>query len=112
MTSNRITDLRPTAVNRVLDDVRRFQAGGKTTVRPPAFQCRLALRLEKLYRNADDKGHGFGDTALAVEHADTSGYSCYASIDTQTGYPIVIIINKSPRNAARSARCLIQATRC
>src|SRR5437868_10599932 len=32
MTSNRITDLRPTAVNRVLDDVRRFQAGGRTTV--------------------------------------------------------------------------------
>src|SRR5438093_12244565 len=32
MTSNRITELQPTAVNRVLDEVRRYQAGGKTAV--------------------------------------------------------------------------------
>src|SRR2546423_1265169 len=32
MTSNRIADLRPTAVNRVLDEVRQYQASGKTAV--------------------------------------------------------------------------------
>jgi aspartate/methionine/tyrosine aminotransferase len=32
MISRRIADLRPTAVNRVLDEVRQYQAGGKTTV--------------------------------------------------------------------------------
>src|SRR3954471_15248606 len=32
MTSNRIADLRPTAVNRVLEEVRRYQAGGKVAV--------------------------------------------------------------------------------
>ena len=54
----------------------------------------------KLYRNADDNGHGFGDTALAVEGGDTPTSSCYASIDARTGYPIVIVINKSPRDSA------------
>src|SRR5438094_6128103 len=32
MTSTRIADLRPTAVNRVLEEVRRYQAGAKTAV--------------------------------------------------------------------------------
>ena len=32
MTSDRIADLRPTAVNRVLEQVRRYQAGGKVAV--------------------------------------------------------------------------------
>src|SRR5438094_3695625 len=32
MTSNRIADLRPTAVNRVLNEVRRCQPGGKAAV--------------------------------------------------------------------------------
>src|SRR5439155_12624321 len=32
MTSDRITELQPAAVNRVLDEVRRYQAGGKTAV--------------------------------------------------------------------------------
>src|SRR5262245_61674647 len=32
MTSSRIEDLRPTAVNRVLDEVRQYQAGGKVAI--------------------------------------------------------------------------------
>jgi hypothetical protein len=53
----------------------------------------------KLFRNADGAGNGFGDIAIPVEGGDSSRAECFASIDAQTGYPVLIILNKSSNNS-------------
>jgi hypothetical protein len=54
----------------------------------------------KMYRNADGSGGGFGDVALEVEGGDTTRASCFASVDSRSGYPVMIVLNKSATNAS------------
>lgn len=51
----------------------------------------LAFRL---FRNADDQGHGFGDIACRAASANTDQTACYAATDKQTGDLTLILINK------------------
>jgi hypothetical protein len=53
----------------------------------------------KLFRNADGVGHGFGEMAVPVEGDNNSLTDCFASIDAVTGVPVLIILNKSPKNS-------------
>jgi hypothetical protein len=48
----------------------------------------------KLYRNADNKGNGFGDSSIEGLSSMPSSVSCFASLDKHTGYPAVILLNK------------------
>ena len=48
----------------------------------------------KIYRNADDQGHGFGDTACRAVSANPDQVSCFAATDTQTGALTLMLINK------------------
>jgi hypothetical protein len=54
----------------------------------------------KMYRNADDKGHGFGDFAIAANSSDPGQVSIYGSLDKATGLPVVMLINKMPEQTA------------
>ncbi len=51
----------------------------------------------KLYRNADDLGHGFGDIAIPARSEVPDYVSCYAAIDSSTGAETLMLINKSER---------------
>jgi hypothetical protein len=57
----------------------------------------------KLFRNADDRGHGFGDKSVMAQSSDPSAVSCFASTDSSTGMPAVILINKQPGAEAVAA---------
>lgn len=50
----------------------------------------------KLFRNADDAGHGFGDRAIAARSSAPEAVSCYGSLDSKTGQPVTLLINKLP----------------
>lgn len=51
----------------------------------------------KMFRNPDGYGQGFGDVAVQATSGDPGRVSCYASRDARTGRPILLLINKSPR---------------
>jgi len=61
------------------------------------------FRAWQMYRNADGNGHGFGDVSVPVEGGDLDGAVCFASIDGRTGYPILMILNKSPRSGSMAS---------
>lgn len=54
----------------------------------------------KMYRNADDRGHGFGDRAIAATSTDEDRVSCFGSVDAKTGETVVMLLNKQPRDSA------------
>jgi hypothetical protein len=54
----------------------------------------------KMYRNADGKGNGFGDTAVAATSSAPDRVSCYGSVDSRTGAPAVMLLNKMPSASA------------
>ncbi len=54
----------------------------------------------KIYRNADGQNHGFGDTAVKAESNTPDKVSCFGSLDSTTGKPVVILINKTPEKSA------------
>ena len=56
----------------------------------------------KIYRNADGAKHGFGDVAVSARSSAPDQVSCYASVDSKTGAPIVLIINKTEREIANA----------
>ena len=51
----------------------------------------------KMYRNADGANHGFGDTAVSAHSSAPDRVSCYASLESKTGLPVILIINKTGR---------------
>ena len=57
----------------------------------------------KMYRNADDRGNGFGDTAVQSSSSASDSVSCFGSVDSKTGRPVVLIINKMPNMAIRTS---------
>lgn len=59
----------------------------------------------KMYRNADGKGNGFGDTAVAAASSAPESVSCYGSVDAKTNVPCIMLINKLP---ARSVPVTLQ----
>lgn len=50
----------------------------------------------RLYRNADDHGHGFGDLSCRAVTANPERVSCFAATDTQTNDLTLLLINKMP----------------
>ncbi len=55
----------------------------------------------KMYRNADDNGTGLGDTEVRAVSSVPNEVSCFGSVDSRSGKPIVMVINKQPaRDAA------------
>jgi hypothetical protein len=54
----------------------------------------------KMYRNADGKHHGFGDVAVSAASNTPDKVSCFGSVDSTTGKPVVMLINKQPDKAA------------
>jgi len=54
----------------------------------------------KLFRNADNQGHGLGDIACRATSARPDLVSAYAAQDTRTHALTVILLNKSPHAAA------------
>ncbi|MCS6775577.1 MAG: glycoside hydrolase family 44 protein [Chloroherpetonaceae bacterium] len=54
----------------------------------------------KMYRNADDRGNGFGDVAVQASSSAPDRISCYGSIDAKTGAARILLINKMPATAA------------
>jgi len=48
----------------------------------------------KIYRNADDRQHGFGDSACRATSANPNQVSCFAATDSQTGDLTLMLINK------------------
>lgn len=50
----------------------------------------------KMYRNADGRGAGFGDAAVEARSSDSADVSCFGSVETSTGRPAVMVINKLP----------------
>ena len=56
----------------------------------------------KIYRNADGANHGFGDKAVFARSSAPDSVSCYASVDSKTGAPVVLIINKTGREIANA----------
>ena len=55
----------------------------------------------KMYRNADGKGHGFGDTALHADSSDADHISVFASLDKKTGHTTLMLINKTPSDTGK-----------
>ena len=53
----------------------------------------------KIYRNADNQGHGFGDIALKSFSNQSDKVSIFGSVDSQSGKPVVLLINKDDRNS-------------
>ncbi len=56
----------------------------------------------KLFRNADNLGHGFEDEAIAATSSAADSISCFGSVNSRTGTPAVLIINKLPDTAVRA----------
>jgi hypothetical protein len=54
----------------------------------------------KMFRNADDRGNGFGDIALKAEVSEPGRVSCFASLDSKTGKPVLMVINKQTEGEA------------
>lgn len=53
----------------------------------------------KMYRNADGDGQGFGDIAVKASSGDPKSVSCFGSVDSRTGKPALMLINKLPERA-------------
>jgi len=51
----------------------------------------------KIYRNVDGKGTGFGDRSVRAVSSAPHEVSCFASVDSRTGEPVAMLINKQPR---------------
>ncbi len=60
-----------------------------------------AFLAYKMYRNADGKGHGFGDIALLSASSDSDRISCFASKDSKTGHIALMLINKTPTDTGK-----------
>ncbi|MCX6380096.1 MAG: hypothetical protein NT023_11580 [Armatimonadetes bacterium] len=65
----------------------------------------------KMYRNADGKGHGFGDTALYAGSSDAGRISVFASLDKKTGHTTVMLINKTVADTGKITLHLKSKTR-
>jgi hypothetical protein len=50
----------------------------------------------KIYRNADGHGTGFGDRLAKAVSSSPNEVSCFASVDTKSGQPVLMVINKTP----------------
>jgi hypothetical protein len=59
-----------------------------------------AFYAYKMYRNADDAGHGFGDIAVTATSNAPEKVSCFGSLDSQTHLPMVMLLNKMPDQEA------------
>jgi hypothetical protein len=64
----------------------------------------------KLYRNADGAGQGFGDVAVEAKSGDPDSVSCFGSVDSKTGKPALILINKRPEKTAAVTLALTSRT--
>jgi len=53
----------------------------------------------KLFTNADDKGHGFGDTSVHAVSSDTNSLSVFAARDKTTGLLTIMFVNKLPKTS-------------
>ncbi|MBC8135428.1 MAG: glycoside hydrolase family 44 protein [Fibrella sp.] len=51
-------------------------------------------RAFQLLRNADGRGHGFGDVSCAAKSADPTRVAAFAATDSKTGVMTVLLINK------------------
>lgn len=51
----------------------------------------------KLMRNADNQGHGFGDTSAQAASADQDRVSAYAATSKTDGVVTVLLVNKLPK---------------
>lgn len=63
------------------------------TAPPETSPGRYAFQI---YRNADGKGHGFGDRAVRTVCSAPDRVSCFGAVDTKTGEPTLMILNKQP----------------
>lgn len=54
----------------------------------------------KLFRNADDAGNGFGETSVRAISSQPNAVSCYGSVESKTGQPVLLLINKEPMQDA------------
>lgn len=54
----------------------------------------------KMYRNADDRGNGFGDVSIRAVSSAPERVSCFGSLDSRTGMPAAMLINKQPDGEA------------
>ncbi len=53
----------------------------------------------KMFRNADDSGGGFGDTAVMASSSSREYVSCFGSVDSSTGQPVVMVLNKMEKHS-------------
>lgn len=56
----------------------------------------------KMFRNADDSGHGFGDISVHAVSSNPDSLSVFAARDEKSGLLTVIFINKLPRTSITS----------
>jgi len=54
----------------------------------------------KMFRNADGQGRGMGDRSTFAASSDPDRVSCFSSVDSATGLPGILLINKQPDQAA------------
>jgi hypothetical protein len=50
----------------------------------------------KIFRNADGRGGGFGDKSVKAVSTAPNEISCFASVDSISGQPVIIVVNKQP----------------
>jgi hypothetical protein len=53
----------------------------------------------KIYRNADDSGAGLGDKSVWSSSSTPDELSCFGSVDSKSGLPAAVVINKRPDRA-------------
>lgn len=54
----------------------------------------------KMYRNVDGRGGGFGDQSVRAVSSAPHAVSCFASVDSRTGEPVAMLLNKQPDQEA------------
>lgn len=64
----------------------------------------------KMFRNADDAGHGFGEIATEARSEAPNRVSVFSSLDAQTRLPVVLLINKRP-DASAPVRLVLNTKR-
>lgn len=52
----------------------------------------------KMFRNADGEGNGFGEIAVKTISKRPNDVSAYASLDSRTGKPVIMLINRQETN--------------
>jgi hypothetical protein len=55
----------------------------------------------KMFRNADDKGNGFGDTTLASTSSDPEKVQIFAAQESQNKTVTLLLLNKMPMDVAK-----------